>query len=72
MLLLKRASKSRPSGEVIRRVDHDDPDHVEMLFRKSRRSTQTTTPATNTTTRATAAATTAIGVDFKAAWERAP
>jgi hypothetical protein len=40
-------------------VDHDDPDHVEMLFRKSWRSTQAaTTPATTT-----AAATTAIGAD---------
>jgi hypothetical protein len=42
-------------------VDHDDPDHVEMLFRKSWRSTQA---ATTTTT--AAAATTAIGADFKA------
>jgi hypothetical protein len=44
------------------RADHDDPDHVEMLFRKSRRNTQAA-PATTT-----AAAATAIGADFKARW----
>jgi hypothetical protein len=43
-------------------VDHDDPDHVEMLFRKSWRSTQ----AATTTATTAAAATTAIGADFKA------
>jgi hypothetical protein len=43
-------------------VDHDDPEHVEMLFRKSWRSTQAATTATTTAT-ATAAA---IGADFKA------
>jgi hypothetical protein len=45
------------------RVDHDDPDHVEMLFRKSWRSTQAATTATTT-----AATATAIGADFKARW----
>jgi hypothetical protein len=44
-------------------VDHDDPDHVEMFFRKSWRSTQAATTATTT-----AATATAIGADFKARW----
>jgi hypothetical protein len=37
------------------RVDHDDPDHVEMLFRKSWSTQAATTPAATTTAAAATA-----------------